>query len=67
MDPAARRAPRCGHFTFSVSEKTKSVTPSRIQENLKVFDFELDEADVQLMADMTGCAGYAQDPDQTKF
>ena len=45
----------------------KSVTPSRIQENLKVFDFELDEADVQLMADMTGCAGYAQDPDQTKF
>ena len=45
----------------------KSVTPSRIQENFKVFDFELDEADVQRMADRTACAGYAQDPDQTKF
>ena len=45
----------------------KSVTPSRIQENLKVFDFELSDEDVQLIADLKGCVGYASDPDHTNF
>lgn len=45
----------------------KSVTPSRIQENLKVFDFELSDEDVQLIADLKGCVGYAGDPDHTNF
>ncbi|MDR2515696.1 MAG: aldo/keto reductase [Christensenellaceae bacterium] len=45
----------------------KSVTPSRIEENTKVFDFELDPADVELIANLKGCVGYAQDPDHTSF
>lgn len=45
----------------------KSVTPSRIQENARVFDFELEEADVRLIANLKGCVGYAADPDTRTF
>jgi diketogulonate reductase-like aldo/keto reductase len=45
----------------------KSVTPSRIEENLKVFDFELEEADVQMIADLTGCVGLSGNPDTMPF
>ena len=45
----------------------KSVTPSRIEENLKVFDFELEESDVQLIADLKGCVGLSGDPDTMPF
>ncbi len=45
----------------------KSVTPSRIQENLKVFDFALSDEDVQLIADLKGCVGYSHDPDEGRF
>ena len=45
----------------------KSVTPSRIVENLGVFDFELSREDVQLIADLKGCVGYYNDPDDRPF
>ena len=41
----------------------KSVTPARIKENADVFNFDLDAADVQLIADLKGVAGYSADPD----
>lgn len=45
----------------------KSVTYERIKENADVFDFELEEEDVQLIADLKGCVGYSDDPDKTTW
>ena len=41
----------------------KSVTPERIAQNLEVFDFDLSDDDVKLIADLKGCVGFSTDPD----
>lgn len=45
----------------------KSVHAERIEENLKVFDFELSDEDVDMIAGLTGCVGLSGDPDQMPF
>lgn len=45
----------------------KSVHADRIEENLKVFDFELEDSDVELIAGLKGCVGYESDPDTRPF
>lgn len=45
----------------------KSTNPSRIKENSEVFDFVLEDTDVQLIADLKGVAGFAKDPDTITF
>lgn len=45
----------------------KSVTEVRIEENTKVFDFELSAEDVSIIAQLKGCCGYSKDPDTTGF
>lgn len=45
----------------------KSVTDIRIKENINVYDFELSEDDVRLIAGLTDCVGGYPDPDKTNW
>lgn len=42
----------------------KSVTYERIEANTKIYDFELDNKDVELMTNLIGRCGSSKDPDQ---
>ncbi|MDR2509055.1 MAG: aldo/keto reductase [Spirochaetaceae bacterium] len=45
----------------------KSVTPERVAENARVFDFEIDEAGMRLIDALEGCCEYSRDPDAIEF
>lgn len=50
-----------------VSAIPKSVTPSRIDENFNIFDFELSDEDMKQIFTMTGTKRYCSDPDNFNF
>ena len=45
----------------------KSVTPSRIEENAQIFDFELTQDQMEKMATLNRNQRFGQDPDHFKF
>ena len=45
----------------------KSVTESRIRENIDVFDFELSDDDTETIAGLIGCVGVSKDPDSVPW
>lgn len=45
----------------------KSVTPSRIRENSLIFDFELEDADMQRISALTDCGWSGLDPDNLVY
>ena len=45
----------------------KSANPARVKENTEVFDFELEPADVEFIANLTGVCGEAPNPDEIRF
>lgn len=45
----------------------KSVTPEYIRQNADIFDFVLDDGDVDLLAGMKGCCGESSNPDTKPF
>lgn len=45
----------------------KSKTPDRIRENMEVFDFEIDTADMQVMDGLTECGWSGLDPDNLNY
>jgi len=46
---------------------SKSVTPSRIEENVRVFDFEISSADIEAIDSIGLCGWSGNDPDKVDF
>lgn len=46
---------------------SKSVTPSRIEENFRVFDFEISSADIEAIDSIGQCGWSGNDPDKVDF
>lgn len=51
------------HVQRGVIPLPKSVTPSRIAENSRIFDFSLEESDMQVISNLQGCGWSNLDPD----
>ena len=45
----------------------KSGSAARVQANADVFDFEISKEDMAKIAGLTGCCGFAPDPDEIRF
>lgn len=45
----------------------KSVTPSRIEENAEIFDFEISDEDMKMINEMPYCGGSGLDSDKIEF
>ncbi len=55
------------HYQNDVVTIPKSVTPSRIEENMNIFDFELSQEDIQAMDELNKDYRTGQDPDHFHF
>ena len=61
-----------GRFLTSVSQMgfvplPKSANPMRIKQNTEIFDFELSDADMNIISGLSGSCGEAPDPDNILF
>ena len=55
------------HFQTGWVLIPKSVNPARVLENSQIFDFELDEADMNVMSAMDSDIRFLPDPDKAEF